>query len=111
MTKVVGVRFKKMGKVYYFDPQELELEEGLVVVETAGGIECGELVFTQKQIDDEKITSQLKKVIRQATPADEERLREREGKKREALQICEEKIATHKLEMKDILNEIDFDKY
>ena len=109
MTKVVGVRFKKMGKVYYFDPQELELEEGLVVVETAGGIECGELVFTQKQIDDEKITSQLKKVIRQATPADEERLREREEKKREALQICEEKIAAHKLEMKLIDVEIAFD--
>ena len=109
MTKVVGVRFKKMGKVYYFDPQELELEEGLVVVETAGGIECGELVFTQKQIDDEKITSQLKKVIRQATPADEDRLREREGKKREALQICEEKIAAHKLEMKLIDVEIAFD--
>jgi len=109
MTKVVGVRFKKMGKVYYFDPQDLDLHEGLVVVETANGTECGELVFTEKEVPEDQLVAQLKKVIRQATPADEQRMAEREEKKADAMRICEEKVAAHQLEMKLIDVDIAFD--
>ena len=109
MAKVVGVRFKKTGKVYYFDPQDLELENGMVVVETANGMECAEMVFPPREVPDDQISSELKKVVRQATQQDEARMCEREDKKEEALRICQQKIEAHKLEMKLIDVDIAFD--
>ncbi|MGI6005075.1 MAG: PSP1 domain-containing protein [Christensenellales bacterium] len=109
MAEVIGVRFRKTGKIYYFDPSGLELEEGWVVVETAQGTECAELVMKKRQVPDEQITAPLKKVLRQATREDEERMAEREKKQVEAMRVCQEKIAAHGLEMKLIDVEISFD--
>ena len=93
MKKIVGVRFKKPGKIYFFDPEDLEVKMGdKVVVETAMGDELGEIVVNKRELPDEKVTNPLKKVIRVATAEDLKNLEYYKSKESEALKICEEKI-------------------
>ncbi|HHW47796.1 MAG TPA: stage 0 sporulation family protein [Clostridiaceae bacterium] len=110
MVKVVGVRFKKAGKVYYFDPGDLEIEVNTnVIVETARGIEFGEVVIPNREVPEEKIVAPLKKVIRIATEEDMKHAEENSKKEKEAFGICLEKIKKHNLEMKLIDVEYTFD--
>ncbi|MDO5014398.1 MAG: stage 0 sporulation family protein [Clostridia bacterium] len=101
MTDVVGVRFKPVGKIYYFSPGDLELKKGdTVVVETIRGIECGNIVLEKRQVDDTEIISSLKSVIRVATDDDIKQKSENDKKEKEAFDICKQKIKKHKLAMK-----------
>ncbi|WP_097026663.1 PSP1 domain-containing protein [Clostridium peptidivorans] len=110
MVKVVGIRFKKAGKIYYFSPGELKINQGEnVIVETARGIEFGECVIGEKQIGEDEIVSPLKSVIRKATEEDELRHSENKTKASEAFNICAEKIQGHNLQMKLIDVEYTFD--
>jgi len=107
---VVGVRFKKAGKIYYFDPSNMDLQRGdRVIVETARGIEYGEVVVGPKEVPDEDIVSPLKKVIRRATEEDELKVKENKEKENEAFEICLHEIAKHNLPMKLIDVEYTFD--
>ena len=100
MKKIIGVRFKKPGKIYFFDPQDLEVEMGeKVIVETAMGDEIGEVVINNRELPDDKISNPLKKVIRVATKEDLKNLEYYKSKEKDALKICEEKIKKHKLDM------------
>ena len=100
MKKIVGVRFKKPGKIYFFDPEDLEINMGdKVIVETAMGEEFGEVVINKRELPEEKITNPLKKVIRIATSEDIKNMEMYKSKEPEALKICEEKIKKHQLEM------------
>ena len=93
MIKVIGVRFRKAGKVYYFDPAQMEIKMGdHVIVETARGIEFGEVVLGVREVDEKKVIQPLKSVIRMATKNDEELERKNKEKEHEAFQICQEKI-------------------
>ena len=108
--KVIGVRFRRAGKIYYFDPMGLEIEEGMhVIVETARGVEYGCVVLGIRDMDEEKVVQPLKPVIRIATPEDDKVADENKGKEKEAFQICLEKIAKHGLDMKLIDAEYTFD--
>lgn len=110
MTEVIGVRFKSVGKVYYFAPAGIRFALGdPVIVETARGVECGEIVMENKEVEDEKIVAPLKSVIRKATERDLKTVEDNEGKEKAAFHICAEKIAKHKLEMKLIDVEYTFD--
>lgn len=110
MKKVTGVRFKKPGKIYYFDPLEFNLERGMhVIVDTAMGEEYGEVIFPYKEVEDDQITDELKKVIRIATRKDNKMREEFKAKEPEALKICEEKIKKHELVMKLIDVEYKYD--
>ncbi|KOA19097.1 hypothetical protein CLHOM_24780 [Clostridium homopropionicum DSM 5847] len=110
MITVVGVRFKKSGKIYYFDPNGLDIKSGYsVIVETVRGIEFGECVIGPKEIREEEIISPLKNVIRKATEEDIEKHKENKRKQEEALNICLEKIQKHDLPMKLIDVEYTFD--
>ncbi|MEW6724195.1 MAG: stage 0 sporulation family protein [Bacillota bacterium] len=110
MTKVIGVRFKRAGKVYYFDPGELDLTRGQeVVVETARGVEFGEVVVGPKEVADDEIVSPLKKVVRVATNEDRIQNEKNRKKEKEAITIAEEKIAKHGLEMNLVDVEHTFD--
>ena len=110
MVKVVGIRFKKAGKIYYFSPGELKINQGEnVIVETARGIEFGECVIGQKEIGEDEIVSPLKNVIRKATEEDELRHSENKAKASEAFNVCGEKIREHNLQMKLIDVEYTFD--
>jgi cell fate regulator YaaT (PSP1 superfamily) len=110
MIKVAGVRFKKAGKIYYFDPGDLEINKGEnVIVETARGIEFGECVTGLKDISEEDVISPLKSVIRKATEQDENQHNENKIKEKEAFNVCLEKIQEHKLVMKLIDVEYTFD--
>ncbi len=110
MITVVGVRFKKAGKIYYFDPHELNIEkENYVVVETARGVEFGTVVVGPKQVTEEEIVPPLKKVIRIADEEDINKHQSNKEKAIDAFYICEEKIAEHGLEMKLIDVEYTFD--
>lgn len=110
MVEVTGIRFKKMGKIYYFDAGDLKLENGNhVVVETSRGIEYGLVVIDKKQVDESEIVPPLKKVIRVATPDDDKTVEENKKKEKEAFSICREKIESHGLEMKLIDVEYTFD--
>lgn len=110
MAKIIGVRFKSAGKVYYFSPSGLDIKEGdSVIVETARGVECGEVVLHEREIDDDKLASPLKPVIRIASQKDFETLEKNKAKEQEAFKICEEKIAKHKLKMNLIDVECTFD--
>ncbi|MBM6947206.1 PSP1 domain-containing protein [Mordavella massiliensis] len=110
MTNVIGVRFRRAGKVYFFSPGKLEIRRGdNVIVETARGVEFGHVVAGPRKVEEEKITQPLKSVIRIANKDDyrrEEKNRERE---KEAFAICQEKIRKHGLEMKLIDTEYTFD--
>ncbi len=100
MKKIVGVRFKKPGKIYFFDPEDLEINMGdKVIVETAMGEEFGEVVINKRELPEEKIANPLKKVVRIATEQDLKNMEKYKSKEPEAFKICEEKIKKHKLEM------------
>ncbi|WP_129598945.1 PSP1 domain-containing protein [Anaerophilus nitritogenes] len=110
MVTVVGIRFKKAGKIYYFDPDEVQVQKGHnAIVETARGIEFGEVVVGPKEIPEEDIIAPLKKVIRVATLEDEIQNQQNIEKEKEAFEICLEKIVVHKLDMKLIDIEYTFD--
>ncbi|OOM11197.1 PSP1 domain-containing protein [Clostridium saccharobutylicum] len=112
MIKVIGVRFKKAGKIYYFSPAELLVKKGdYVIVETARGIEFGECVIGIKEIKEEEIVSPLKNVIRIADDKDINKHKENKEKEKEALDICLNKIQEHKLDMKLIDVEYTFDNH
>lgn len=108
--KVVGVRFRKAGKVYYFDPLEFDIKQGSnVIVETARGVEFGYVVMGIRNLPEEKITQPLKPVLRQATEEDRKMQEANAEKEKEAFRICLEKIKKHNLEMKLIDSEYTFD--
>ncbi|HCI60518.1 MAG TPA: stage 0 sporulation protein [Ruminococcus sp.] len=110
MAEVIGVRFKEVGKVYYFDPLDNKLNKGdMVIVETARGLECGEVATANKTIDETELAHPLKPLIRIANEDDLNHLAENKLKEKEAYKICEQKIANHKLEMKLVNVEYTFD--
>ena len=110
MATVIGVRFKKAGKVYYFDPCDFWPKPGQnVVVETARGIEFGEVVTSPRSVNDQQIVAPLKKVVRLATEEDEQRAEYNAQREEEAFRVCQEKIARHKLDMKLVSVEYTFD--
>ena len=110
MTEVIGVRFKQVGKVYYFAPNGEPLRLGeKVIVETSRGIECGEVAMLSRQVKDEDVVKPLKTVIRVANDEDRRRLEENKAKEKKAFRLCQEKIARHKLEMKLVDVEYTFD--
>lgn len=108
--KVIGVRFRRAGKIYFFDPLDMEIEQGAhVIVETARGVEYGHVVMGIKDIEEEKLVQPLKPVLRIATPEDEETQMKNHVKEKEAFHICLEKIKKHNLDMKLIESEYTFD--
>ncbi len=110
MATVIGVRFKKAGKVYYFSPGEVWPAPGeFVIVETTRGIELGEVVTGAREVADEKLVAPLKNVIRKATDEDLQVQATNEEREKEAFQICVQKIEQHKLEMKLVSVEYTFD--
>ena len=110
MVKIVGIRFRTAGKIYYFDPLDFELETAMhVIVETARGIEMGTVLIPPKEIEDDKVVSTLKPVIRIATDEDEKIISKNKDKEKEAFAICKEKIIKHGLEMKLVDAEYTFD--
>ena len=110
MIKIVGVRFRSAGKIYYFDPAGYDMIVGThVIVETARGVEYGTVMIEPREVDEDKVVQPLKPVIRVATPADEKQEQRNKEKEKEAFKICLEKIAKHKLEMKLVEAEYTFD--
>lgn len=110
MVKVIGVRFRKTGKIYFFAPGDLDIEKGQhVIVETARGVEYGSVVLGIREVADEEITPPLKSVIRIATEEDDLKEAENREKEKNAFKICQEKILKHNLEMKLIDAEYTFD--
>ncbi len=110
MACIIGVRFREVGKIYYFDPDGQELEKGeFVIVETSRGIECGEVAMANRIISDDEITYPLKKLIRKATDEDISKVKENKEKEKKAFDICVQKIREHKLNMKLINVEYTFD--
>lgn len=110
MARVIGVRFRTAGKIYYFDPGKLEIKKGdHVIVETARGIEYGTVVGEPKEEEDDKIIQPLKAVLRVATAKDDEQEQANRQREKEAFQICLEKIRKHGLQMKLIDAEYTFD--
>ena len=110
MLEIVGIRFKEVGKVYYFSPNGLTFNKGdRVIVETARGVECGEVTIENRKVSEEEIVSPLKPVIRAATEQDLKTVEENKIKEKKAYTICEEKIANHGLEMKLVDVEYTFD--
>ena len=110
MAEVIGVRFKEVGKIYYFDPDGQELKNGdRVIVETVRGVECGEVALENREISDEEIVKPLKKLVRKADEKDLRTLEENKKKEKNAFGICQKKIADHKLDMKLVDVEYTFD--
>lgn len=110
MIKVVGVRFRQVGKIYFFAPGKYQVKEGQhVIVETARGVEYGSVVLGEREVEDSKVVQPLKAIIRIATPEDDEREKKNREKEKEAYQICLEKIKKHNLDMKLIKVEYTFD--
>ena len=110
MIKVVGIRFQRAGKIYYFDPLDYDLETAMhVIVETARGVEMGTVLIPPKEVEDDKVIQPLKPVIRVATDEDEKVMERNKEKEAEAYVICKEKIAKHGLEMKLVATEYTFD--
>ena len=110
MKIVTGVRFKKPGKIYYFDPENIQLDKGMnVIVDTAMGEEFGEVVIARKEVEDNEVTEPLKKVIRIATQKDEKMRQENKAKEKDAYKTCLEKIKKHELPMKLIDAEYKYD--
>jgi cell fate regulator YaaT (PSP1 superfamily) len=110
LTEVIGVRFKKVGKIYYFGPEGKQYKKGEnVIVETARGVELGEVVMDNRSVEDNSIIPPLKNVIRRANEADVNKLAENALKEKEAFSTCEKKIAEHKLDMKLVDVEYTFD--
>lgn len=110
MIKVIGVRFRKAGKIYNFSPENLDIKAGdHVIVETARGIEYGSVVENVKEVDEENVIMPLKPVIRVATAEDDKKAQSNREKEKKAFKICKEKIKKHGLEMKLINTEYTFD--
>ena len=110
MVKVVGVRFRNAGKIYYFEPGKLDIHAGMhVIVETARGVEMGTVMTEPKGVSEEEVIQPLKPVIRIATEADEKTVAKNREKEKDAFRICLEKIAKHKLDMKLVEAEYTFD--
>ena len=110
MKVVTGVRFKRPGKIYYFDPVNLQIEKGMnVIVDTAMGEEYGEVVIARKEVEDNEVTEPLKRVVRIATEKDEKMRMQNKGKEKDAFKICLEKIEAHGLPMKLIDVEYKYD--
>ena len=110
MEKVIGIRFKRVGKVYYFLPGKIEFKEGdYAIVETARGTEYGEVVIAEKEVNEKELAAPLKQVIRRATSKDEKKVQENKRKEKEALEVCEDKVKKHKLDMKLVDVEYTFD--
>ena len=110
MAKVVGVRFRNVGKIYYFDPKDYDIEvNDHVIVETARGIEYGRVVLGPKEVKDKEVVHPLKEGVRLSTPEDDEREDRNRQKEREAFKVCKQKIREHQLDMKLIDAEYTFD--
>lgn len=110
MSEIIGVRFKSVGKIYYFSPKGTQIDVGQkVIVETSRGVECGEVVLSNREIDDAELTAPLKSIIRVATKADLEKIEKNKKSEADAFKICEEKIAKHGLSMKLVDVECTFD--
>ena len=110
MTKVIGVRFRTAGKIYFFAPGKFDIKQGdNVIVETARGVEFGRVVSGPKDVKDEEVVQPLKSVIRPANEQDRKTVEKNRQKEKEAFKICLEKIRKHKLEMKLIDVEYTFD--
>lgn len=110
MVTIVGIRFKKAGKIYYFNPSEIDIQKNdCVIVETARGVELGEVVVGPREVAEEDIVAPLKDVIRKTTEEDRQRHLENKEKEKEAFEICLEKIIAHQLDMKLIDVEYTFD--
>ncbi len=109
-VEIIGIRFKDVGKVYYFSPNKVQFKAGeKAIVETARGVECGEIVLPNRMISESSIVSPLKSIIRKATQADEKQLEENLKKEKEIMQVFSDKIAQHKLDMKPIDIDCTFD--
>lgn len=110
MAEVIGIRFKDVGKIYYFDPDGIKVTlDQFCIVETARGIECGIVAIENREISDDEIVKPLKKIIRIATSEDLKKVEENKAKEKSAFDICLQKIEKHKLEMKLIDVEYTFD--
>ena len=110
MIRVIGVRFRNVGKIYYFSPKNLEIKAGdHVIVETARGVEYGNVVLAPRDVKEEKVVQPLKDVIRIANPQDDKKEETNRKKEKEAYKICQKKIREHGLEMKLIDVEYTFD--
>ncbi|MDD6038107.1 MAG: stage 0 sporulation family protein [bacterium] len=110
MTKVVGIRFRNAGKIYYFDPKDMDMEVGShAIVETARGVEFGTVMIAPREVEDEQVVQPLKPIIRVATPEDEETVEKNHEKEKNAYKICQEKIEKHGLDMKLVQAEYTFD--
>ena len=110
MTKIVGIRFRNVGKIYYFDPKNYKMQVGdHVIVETARGVEFGRVVLGPKEVGEDEVVHPLKEVLRVATQADEDREKQNRLKEKDAFKICQKKIREHGLEMKLIDAEYTFD--
>ena len=111
MKKVITVRFKQSGKTYYFDPAGMDIKTGdHVIVETARGTECAEVVQGVREVPDSQVVKQLKSVTRMADAVDVRRMRQNREDEKRAFKICEERIARHKLEMKLVDVEYTLDR-
>ena len=110
MIKVIGVRFRTAGKIYFFDPLDFEIKRGdHIIVETARGVEYGTVVCDPKEVEEDQVVQPLKPVLRVANPKDDEQEKNNKIKEREAFKICLEKIRKHELDMKLIDAEYTFD--
>lgn len=110
MTEIIGVRFKSVGKIYYFSPGKQKISAGQkVIVETARGVECGDVVMENREVVEEELNAPLKPIIRLATEKDLKIVEQNRVKEADAMKICQEKIAAHKLEMKLVDVECTFD--
>ena len=110
MIKIIGVRFREAGKIYYFSPGKRKISRGdQVIVETARGVEMGRVVLGEKEVPEEEIVSPLKEVTRIATEEDLKRVKRNREKEKEAFVICEQKIKKHQLQMKLVGAEYTFD--
>lgn len=110
MTEIIGVRFKDVGKIYYFSPSGNKIEYGNhVIVETARGVECGEVVIANREVEDGKVVQPLKSIIRIATAKDLETQQKNREKEQEIMKVFAQKIAQHKLDMKPIDIDCTFD--
>ncbi|MFI3226453.1 MAG: stage 0 sporulation family protein [Clostridia bacterium] len=111
MATVIGVRFKKIGKIYYFSPRNMNIEVGQnVIVETARGVEFGDVALSNREVSDKKIVGELKQVIRIATEKDIAEYQINKQKEKDAFDVCTEKIKKHKIHMNLISTEYTFDR-
>ncbi len=110
MTEIIGIRFKEVGKVYFFSPGKKKLSAGeKVIVETARGVECGEVVIPNRMVEDDRVVQPLKTIMRTVTDADLKTLEENKAKEQEIMKVFVKKIEEHKLSMKAIDVEYTFD--